>query len=161
MDLMKKIQTLVRFICSFAIALMSTIVLLQVINRNIFGSSFKWVEELSGMCMIWITFLGAALATTLNAHTRIELFVNLLPKRLSKLVYALGDIVCAVFSLALSCYSYPLIVANIHTMSPAMKISLSFNYIVFCVATILICIFYLIRAKADFTEMKAAGKEDK
>ena len=87
--------------------------------------------------------------------------IAILFKLYNKLIYALGDLVCAGFSLALSCYSYPLIVANIHTMSPAMKISLSFNYIVFCVATILICIFYLIRAKADFAEMMAVGKEDK
>ena len=159
MELMKKIQFLVRVICSFALALMSTIVLMQIINRNIFSGSFKWVEELAGMCMIWITFLGAALATTLNAHTRIELFVSLLPRRLSKCIFALGDLVCAAFSLTLAYYSYPLIVANLHTMSPAMKISLSINYIVFCVATLLICIFYLVRAKEDFAAMSNLKKE--
>ena len=129
---------------------MAFIVFMQVINRNIVGGSFKWVEELSGMCMIWITFLGAALATTLNAHTRIELFVNLLPKLLSQSIFALGDLVCAVFSVALCYYSYPLIVANLHTMSPAMKLPLAINYMVFFISAFLICIFMILRSIEDF-----------
>lgn len=145
-DIIKK---LVIFACSFALALMAFIVFIQVINRNILGGSFKWVEELAAMCMVWITFLGAALATTLNAHTRIELFVNLLPKRLSKLLFALGDLVCALFAIALCYYSYPLIIANLHTMSPAMKLPLAINYIVFFISAILICIFMILRAYED------------
>lgn len=148
-----KIQSAIRIVCCFALALMSFIVLMQVVNRNIFGGSFKWVEELAGMCMIWVTFLGASLASSLGAHTRIELFVTLFPKKISDLIFAIGDVVCALFSLSLSYYSIPLILANIHTMSPAMKISLSINYIVFAVATVLMFIFYIIKAKEDFTKV--------
>ncbi len=150
MRLIDIVKKLVTWVCSFALALMAFIVFMQVINRNIVGGSFKWVEELSGMCMIWITFLGAALATTLNAHTRIELFVNLLPKLLSQSIFALGDLVCAVFSVALCYYSYPLIVANLHTMSPAMKLPLAINYIVFFISAFLICIFMILRSIEDF-----------
>lgn len=158
------IQTAVRLICSFAIALMSTIVFIQVVNRNVFGGSFKWVEEMSGMCMVWITFLGAALAVTYNAHTRIELFVNMMPKHLSRTIFALGDLACSIYSVILACYSWPLVMANIHTMSPAMKISLSFNYIVFLVAAVLIAIFFVLRAKEDYfgaNEAQASDKKEK
>ena len=102
------------------------------------------------MCMVWITFLGAALATTLNAHTRIELFVQILPKRLSQAIFALGDIACAIFSIALCYYSYPLIIANLHTMTPAMKVPLAINYVVFFISAFLICIFMILRAIEDF-----------
>ncbi len=164
MNLLKFIQTAVRLVCSFAIALMSTIVFIQVVNRNVLGGSFKWVEELSGMCMVWITFLGAALAVTYNAHTRIELFVTMLPKPISRTIFALGDLVCSIYSAVLACYSWPLIMANIHTMSPAMKISLSFNYAVFLIATVLICIFFILRAKEDYfgsQNQQAPGAKEK
>ncbi|MDO5352562.1 MAG: TRAP transporter small permease [Succinatimonas sp.] len=154
MKLIDIVKKLVTWVCCFALALMASIVFIQVINRNIIGGSFKWVEELSAMCMIWITFLGAALATTLNAHTRIELFVALLPKRLSQAIFALGDLACAIFSIALCYYSYPLIVANLHTMSPAMKLPLAINYIVFFVSAFLICIFMILRAIEDFKGKK-------
>ena len=154
MKLIDIVKKLVTWVCCFALALMASIVFIQVINRNIIGGSFKWVEELSAMCMIWITFLGAALATTLNAHTRIELFVALLPKRLSQAIFAFGDLACAIFSIALCYYSYPLIVANLHTMSPAMKLPLAINYIVFFVSAFLICIFMILRAIEDFKGKK-------
>ncbi|SPT68929.1 2,3-diketo-L-gulonate TRAP transporter small permease protein yiaM [Anaerobiospirillum thomasii] len=159
MKLIDIVKKLVTWACSFALALMATIVFIQVINRNIFGGSFKWVEEMASMCMVWITFFGAALATTLNAHTRIELFVSLLPKRLSRTIFALGDLVCAAFSTALCCYSYPLIMANLHTMSPAMKLPLAINYIVFFIAALLITFFMILRAVEDFKD-KEQKKEN-
>ena len=61
MKLIDIVKKLVTWACSFALALMATIVFIQVINRNIFGGSFKWVEEMASMCMVWITFFGAAL----------------------------------------------------------------------------------------------------
>ena len=156
MKFIEIIKKLVTWVCCFALALMARIVFIQVINRNIDGGSLKWVEELSSMCMIWITFLGAALATTLNAHTRIELFVALLPKRLSQTIFALGDLACAIFSFAMCFYSYPIIVANLHTMSPAMKLPLAINYIVFFFSAFLICIFMILRAIEDFKGKKEA-----
>ena len=144
------VEKAVRWVCSFALALMATIVFIQVINRNIFDNSFKWVEELSTMCMVCITFLGAVLASVTNAHTRIELFVTMLPKKLSFMVFALGDAACGIFSLLLCDYSYPLIMANLHTMSPAMKLPLAINYLVFAAATVLIALFYFLKAREDF-----------
>lgn len=149
-ELLNRTQYLVKIICCISLALMSAIVLIQVINRNIFNDSFKWVEEMSTMCMVCITFLGAALATALNAHTRIELFVNLFPKRVSVTIFALGDIVCALFTLALGYYCWPLIEGNLHTMSPAMKLPLSINYIVFFTAMLLMAVYLILRAADSF-----------
>ncbi|MDY6322239.1 MAG: TRAP transporter small permease [Succinivibrio sp.] len=149
--LLGRVQFLVKVICSISLALMSAIVLMQVINRNVFGGSFKWVEELSTMCMVCITFLGAALANAMNAHTRIELFVNLLPHRASQLVFAAGEGLCAVFSVALAVYCWPLITGNLHTMSPAMKLPLCINYIVFFAAMLLSAVYLLLRAASRVT----------
>lgn len=142
---MQKVQILIKLICSIALALMATIVLIQVINRNVFDSSFKWVEELSTMCMVCITFLGAALATSMNAHTRIELFVNLLPKPLPSVVFTAGDLVCAAFCIALLCYGWPLVTENLHTMSPAMKAPLAINYMFFSAAMLLNAVYLVLR----------------
>lgn len=148
--LLSRVQLLVKLACSISIALMAAVVFIQVVNRNVFDSSFKWVEELSTMCMVCITFLGAALATSLNAHTRIELFVNLLPGNLPKIIFALGDVVCAVFCISLVFYCWPLIMGNLHTMSPAMKLPLSINYIVFAVSMTLSAVYLLLRVISRF-----------
>lgn len=157
-----KIQLLVRLICSISIALMAAVVFIQVINRNVFDSSFKWVEELCTMCMVCITFLGAALATSLNAHTRIELFVNLLPAPLPKIVFATGDALCAVFCVALAIYCWPLVINNLHTMSAAMKLPLAINYIVFTASMLLSALYLALRIVSRFKELpKTDVKEDK
>lgn len=162
--LLSRIQLLVKLICSISIALMAAVVFIQVVNRNVFDSSFKWVEELSTMCMVCITFLGAALATSLNAHTRIELFVNLLPGKLPKIIFALGDLVCAVFCASLIFYCWPLIMQNLHTMSPAMKLPLAINYLVFALSMLLSAVYLVLRFISRFKEEAPAQdtkKEDK
>lgn len=166
--LMQKVQNLIKLICSIALALMATIVLIQVINRNVFDGSFKWVEELSTMCMVCITFLGAALATSMNAHTRIELFVNLLPKPLPSVVFTAGDLLCAAFCIALLCYGWPLVVENLHTMSPAMKAPLAINYLFFSAAMALNAAYLVLRCidrlghkeEKDGAEAADAGEKD-
>lgn len=143
--LLETVRRGVKLLCSASIALMAAIVFMQVVNRNLFDSSFKWVEELATMCMVCITFLGAALATALNAHTRIELFVNLFPPRVSRVIFALGDLLCAAFSVALAVYCWPLIVTNLHTMSPAMKLPWCINYVVFTFAMGLSAVYLILR----------------
>ncbi len=162
--LLSKIQLAVKLICSVSIALMAAVVFIQVVNRNVFDSSFKWVEELSTMCMVCITFLGAALATSLNAHTRIELFVNLLPGQLPKIVFSLGDLICALFCVALIFYCCPLIMGNLHTMSPAMKLPLAINYIVFAFSMLLSAVYLVLRLISRFhadASDNGLKKEDK
>lgn len=163
--LLSRIQLAVKLVCSISIALMAAVVFIQVVNRNVFDSSFKWVEELSTMCMVCITFLGAALATSLNAHTRIELFVDLLPGKLPQLIFAAGDILCAAFSVALVFYCWPLIMGNLYTMSPAMKLPLAINYIVFAFSMLLSAVYLVLRLinrfKGEAPDEKSVAKEDK
>ena len=162
--LLSRIQLAVKLICSISIALMAAVVFIQVVNRNVFDSSFKWVEELSTMCMVCITFLGSALATSLNAHTRIELFVNLLPGQLPKIVFALGDLICALFCVSLIFYCWPLIMQNLHTMSPAMKLPLAINYIVFAFSMLLSAVYLVLRLVSRFhgdASNNGLKKEDK
>ena len=84
--LLNGIRNVLKVLCCLVITFMCVIVFIQVINRNCFGKSFVWVEELVGMCMVAITFLGAALASSNNSHTRIDFVVLKLPKRMSTMV---------------------------------------------------------------------------
>ncbi|WP_240788597.1 TRAP transporter small permease [Ramlibacter henchirensis] len=61
------------------LALMSVLVILNVITRYAFSYSFTWVEEVTRYMMIWATFLGAGLALRVGGHIAIDTLPNALP----------------------------------------------------------------------------------
>lgn len=56
------------------------VVTLGIIGRAV-GAPFAWTEELSGYLMVWLACLGSILATRNQAHIRIRVLIDLLPKR--------------------------------------------------------------------------------
>jgi TRAP-type C4-dicarboxylate transport system permease small subunit len=62
---------------------MTTLAFLQVVLRNFFHFGFLWADPLLRYCVVWVGFLGAALASREEKHFGIE-FLNrfLRPKTL-------------------------------------------------------------------------------
>ena len=148
--LLNFIREALKVFCCVVLTLMSVIVFMQVVNRNIFGGSFVWVEELAGMCMVGITFLGAALATSTNAHTRIDFIILKLPKR--------GNAVCAAFVCVLGYYSIPLIRQTINSLTPRLKLPYALNYIVVLLSAVLMLIYFIALIVKDAKELRTIPK---
>jgi len=47
----------------------------QVVSRNIFGIGFPWIDIILRIEILWLTCIGAALATQYNEHIKID-FIN-------------------------------------------------------------------------------------
>ncbi|MFR5889185.1 MAG: TRAP transporter small permease [Oscillospiraceae bacterium] len=156
--LLNFIREALKVFCCVVLTLMSVIVFMQVVNRNIFGGSFVWVEELAGMCMVGITFLGAALATSTNAHTRIDFIILKLPKRGTKIMYMLGNAVCAAFVCVLGYYSIPLIRQTINSLTPRLKLPYALNYIVVLLSAVLMLIYFIALIVKDAKELRTIPK---
>ena len=50
----------------------------QVVARNVFSSGFIWVDPILRMEVLWITFIGASLATEYKQHIKIDFLVNVI-----------------------------------------------------------------------------------
>jgi len=68
----------------------------QVVLRNISSGGFVWGDVLLRHLVLWIGFLGAALATSGERHINIDILTRYLPKRLNGAVAALSDVFAAV-----------------------------------------------------------------
>ena len=49
----------------------------QVVARNIFSVGFIWIDQVLRMEVLWIAFVGAALATEYNQHIKIDFIANI------------------------------------------------------------------------------------
>jgi len=73
------------------------IVFSQVVARYILNNSFPWAEELPIFLFAWISFLGAACALREEQHLSVNIFLNLLPNYLSKILKVFAKILVLFF----------------------------------------------------------------
>ena len=67
----------------------------QVVLRNAFSSGILWGDILLRHLLLWIGFLGAAMATSKERHLNIEALKRFFPKRIHAAVQALTDLFAA------------------------------------------------------------------
>jgi TRAP-type C4-dicarboxylate transport system permease small subunit len=85
------------FLCIF---LMTMIVLafIQVVARNVFNAGIPWADTVVRHMVLWVGFLGAALATKLDQNLTLEVLTKFMPERAKHaagvLVKVFGIFVC-------------------------------------------------------------------
>lgn len=71
-------------------AVMVLIMFVQSTSRYVTGTSFSWGSELAQYLHIWQIWIGASLAVRLQSHVKVDVFVNLLPTKIKKVVDTLA-----------------------------------------------------------------------
>lgn len=115
-------------VCFVLMAAMVTVTFIQVVNRFVFQGAFFWAEECAILTMVWIAFLGSAVAVRKGVHTRIDFLINMLPAAAKRAVETLNYLLMAVFVAALGYYSLPIIKMAGRQITTGMKIPRSVIY---------------------------------
>lgn len=89
-------------LCSgLIIAVLAVLIVYNVLSRNLGYGSLNWIMEGSEYALGVATFLGAPWVLYENAHVRIDILLNNLPRkagrRLELLINVLGAVIAAVF----------------------------------------------------------------
>jgi len=71
-------------------AVMVLIMFVQSTSRYVTGNSFSWGSELAQYLHIWQIWIGASLAVRMQAHVRVDVFINLLPLKMRRYLNLLG-----------------------------------------------------------------------
>ncbi|MCL2616238.1 MAG: TRAP transporter small permease [Defluviitaleaceae bacterium] len=128
MDKLRHLTGAIRFICAILMAVITGATFLQVIRRYIFGSVFRWPEELAIFSMIWVAFLGAVLCLQNKEHIRIDFFIGLLPASVRKWVEVLGLFICFGFMMLLASYAPGVITSTGVVLTPALRVPMYVVY---------------------------------
>ena len=62
----------------------------QVVARNIFSTGFLWIDQVLRIEVLWVAFIGAALATEYNQHIKIDFLVSILRSDFAKKIIGMG-----------------------------------------------------------------------
>ncbi|MDN4121520.1 TRAP transporter small permease [Alcaligenes endophyticus] len=115
----------------------------QVLLRYLFGISISWSAEVSQFGMVWLCFLGAALAVKERDHMRVDYFINLLPATFLPFVHIILNIILFIFVAYLSYSSIPITLAFMQDITPGLGVPYGLVSLAMPVGGILM-LFYLI-----------------
>lgn len=79
----------------------------QVVARNLFSTGFIWVDQMLRLEVLWVAFIGAALATEFNQHIKIDFLASIIRSDFSRKLINTGAhlfaflICCLLFVVAL------------------------------------------------------------
>lgn len=97
---MKKVKWLIlhieEIVAGTALSVMLCAIFLNVILRYFFRAPTKWSDELSMICLAYVTFVGAAAAYKRNLHFGIDIFLDKLPLKGRMLVRQITNLVFVV-----------------------------------------------------------------
>ena len=123
--------------------LIVVIVTAEVTLRYLFSHSMIFTEELSRYLMVWIVFLGSALAIRDGSHIRIQILVNRLGLRMQQIVKLAAYGLIIAFLIFITVEGLKILPRQLQQMCITIDISLFYFYLAIPVGSILMIIFML------------------
>ena len=127
------------------LAILCVLGILQVFFRYVLNNSLTWSEELSRYIFVWITFLGAAIATKEKMHIRLDFISSILPKKVKPYFNLLLNLISGSFLIALSIQGIA-VMTRAYTKgltSPALQLPLELVYSIIFIGALFILINHL------------------
>ncbi|MDO5605331.1 MAG: TRAP transporter small permease [Paracoccus sp. (in: a-proteobacteria)] len=106
------------YVCQFLLAVFVSLLFAQIVSRQFFGFSVTWIEELSIVLFVWFAYFGASYAARMGAHNRVSFHLNALPRRVARVIEAVGDLFWIGFNLVFIWYA----VEFISRLKPFVKL---------------------------------------
>ena len=91
---------------------MLAIAVLQVVMRNVFGHGFLWTEAAMRALVLWLTLMGALVATRRHEHIRLEALLLLLPAQAQRLCRSVASLVTAALCATAACFTTSMMLAE-------------------------------------------------
>ena len=110
------------------VAVMTVLVIIQVLLRYIFFYSLSWSEEVARYLMIWVSFLASALAVQKGLHLGMESLIIRLRPPVRRKVDILTKSAVLVFLLYLTVGGFKISWLVREQSSPALFLSMSYAY---------------------------------
>lgn len=140
-------------------AFIVTIVTTEVILRYVFKHSLIFTEELARYLMVWIVFLGSALAIRDKAHIRINILVKKLNPTFRQVAHLLEHGLVLLFLVIIAVEGIRILPGQLRQMCITMDISLFYFYLAIPVGAVLMIVYLLPAIKTALTEKFAADEK--
>ncbi|MBR4401609.1 MAG: TRAP transporter small permease [Synergistes sp.] len=97
-DMLKRAFRPLELLLICSVVIVFVVVLIEVVSRYIFHQSIAWGSEVCQTLLVWITFIGAAVALVGGEHMEINIMMDRIRSRgVKKVLMFIGDIAMMIF----------------------------------------------------------------
>lgn len=144
----KFLEKIIDFGMTSSLALLSSIISLQVFSRYLFSIPLPWSTDVNRFLFVYLIFLGAAAGVREKAHLNIDFLIQKFPKKV-KVIWEIGiNIIMILFLTALVYGGTRFTIDTFHQVTPYLRVSISYFYMVIPFSAI-VMIYYLIFQTRD------------
>lgn len=137
------INKVISALAAVALAVMTLLVLLQVLYRYVLQLPLPETQELAVYAMVFVVMLGSTIAVRRKTHVAVGLLVDKLPARIAPVVRCVAYIAMIIFFFLLLTEGWTLMLRSMRQSSPTTGIPV--GYIVASIPfSSLICILYIL-----------------
>ncbi|MGI5069772.1 TRAP transporter small permease [Treponema pectinovorum] len=148
------------------LAVMITLVFINVVLRYLFNKGFAWSEEVARLSFIYLVYLGSIEAAKDNKHLLIDSVLLKLPGVMQKVVYLLIQLIIIYLMYLMTFGSFGLMIQNLHdkwvaTQFPIWGVYLS--GLILGVSIIIISLINIVRLfflKISVADLISSTKDD-
>lgn len=146
------LSRLIEIAIIIGMAFIVTIVTTEVMLRYVFKHSLIFTEELSRYLMVWIVFLGSALAVRDEAHIRINILVKHLNPGLRKFAHLIAYGLVMLFLITVAVEGFRILPGQLRQMCTTIDVSLFYFYLAIPVGAVLMIVYLLPAIKTTHAE---------
>lgn len=157
--LSEKSDRLCRIFLAFCFAMMISVCLLQVFCRYALDAALSWPEELTIYLMVWMTFIGAAVAVKSSEHISVDVLLNLFPRRTQARLSLMVTILTLLVVLYLLKSAFGLTVSSVSMISDALGISMLWPRVAMPISASLMVLHLANRIMADTANLLKENRQ--
>ena len=153
------VNTGFRLLITVLTLLMVLMVFTNAFLRYAFATGIPEAEELSRYLFVWICFLGTVYAFSSNEHVGVDMFLNMMPEKLKKIVAIIGEFITLAVLLLMLWGGVEYIKTGGTSEGPATGIQMGYVSVSICVASIAMIVILLKRmADTHLSPRQGEGK---
>lgn len=152
---MKTIEKLYDFILSFfaflgcltLIAMMLATVI-KVVMRVVFNYGIHGIDQISGIMMVYMTFLGAAWVLRKDGHVTVDILMTIVSAPVRRYMLIISSILSAIVCLVMAYYGYHAIIRSVQRgimVAAELEIPRAINLVVIPIGCFLLGVEFILR----------------
>lgn len=157
------VNLLLKYIVSVMFIALAVLVFFQVITRFVIDYPLAWSEEISKYLMIYIVFLGSALAVKDRQHIAIDFLTEIVSPANKRKLNGLILMICSIFFVILTYFGFVLTFMVIDQATPTLRFSIAWAYAAIPIGSLFMLLnaIYILTATSpekEITSMKGEAK---
>lgn len=132
-----------KFALGLCVAAIVLITLAAVWWRYVVNAPIAWIEQVSNILFIWITFIGAAVLYRQKLHIGVDMFIEMLKGRARQVMFWVIEVANLVFIIVLFVYSLKLSIDVLPDTYGALDISPAFFYFAAPVSCAMMMLYFI------------------